>query len=117
LDRGGNSSPLDVRGDAATVPYLIVYSPETERHFRPLTARQRAVVFGAVDEQLAHQPTVATRNRKAMRPNRVAPWELRIGELRVYYEVMEEPERRVLVLAVGIKDRNRVIIGGEEVTL
>lgn len=74
-------------------------------------------MFDAVDEQLAHEPTVETRNRKPMRPNPLAPWELRIEELRVYYDVEEEPEKRVVILAVGIKDRSRVIIGGEEVEL
>ena len=49
-----------------------------------------------------------------MRPNPIAPWELRIGILRVYYDIEEQPELRVTVLAVGKKLRNRVIIGGEE---
>jgi len=75
------------------------------------------MVFDAVDAQLAHQPTVETRNRKPMRPNPLAPWELRIGELRVYYDVEEDPEKLVIVLAVGIKDRSRIIIGGEEIEL
>jgi len=60
---------------------------------------------------------VVTRNRKSMRPNPVAPWELRIGRLRVYYDVQEEPERVVTIRAVGIKERNRVYIGGTEIEL
>ena len=99
------------------MPYRIEYSPETDQHLRALTARQRATVFDAVDEQLAHQPTVETRNRKPMRPNPLAPWELRVGELRVYYDVEEEPDRLVTVLAIGVKDRSRIFIGGEEVEL
>ena len=75
------------------------------------------MVFDAVDEQLADQGAVETRNRKPMRPNPLAPWELRVGELRVYYDVEEEPEKLVTVLAIGVKDRSRVIIGGEEVEL
>ncbi|MGA2069222.1 MAG: hypothetical protein ABSG86_29995 [Thermoguttaceae bacterium] len=97
--------------------YRIEYSPVTEQHFRALAARQRAIVFDAVDEQLAHEPAVETRNRKPMRPNPLAPWELRVGELRVYYNVEEQPEKRVTILAVGVKDRNRVLIGGQEVEL
>ena len=97
--------------------YRIQYSPETDQHLRYLTARQRSMVFDGVDEQLRHEPAVETRNRKPMRPNPLAPWELRIAEIRVYYDVEEEPEELVTVLAVGIKDRNRVIIGGEEVEL
>jgi len=54
---------------------------------------------------------VETRNRKPMRPNPLAPWELRIGDLRIYYDVNEKPEPAVAVLAVGVKERNRVRIG------
>jgi mRNA-degrading endonuclease RelE of RelBE toxin-antitoxin system len=74
-------------------------------------------VFDTVERQLAHEPNVETRNRKPMRPNPIAPWELRIGNLRVYYDIEEQPELRVIVLAVGKNIRNRVIIGGEEVEL
>jgi len=52
-----------------------------------------------------------------MRPNPVAPWELRVGDLRIYHEVEEEPEAVVLVRAVGWKERNRVHIGGEVMDL
>ena len=97
--------------------YVIEYSPEAEDHMRWLTARQQTIVLDAVDRQLLNQPNVETRNRTPMRPNPVAPWELRIGNLRVYYEVNDDPERTVVVLAVGIKDRDRVRIGGETVKL
>ncbi|MGH9425192.1 MAG: type II toxin-antitoxin system RelE/ParE family toxin, partial [Terriglobia bacterium] len=86
-------------------------------HLLILTARQRKAVLDAVDNQLAHQPTVETRNRKPMRPNPVAPWELRVGSLRVYYDVEESPERKVSVRAVGIKERNLVRIGKEVIPL
>lgn len=99
------------------MPYVIEYSPAAEEHFRSLTARQRSIVLDSVDEQLVHQPGVETRNRKPMRPNPVAPWELRIGNLRVYYDILKDPENRVLVWAVGIKKGNSVWIGGEEVQL
>ena len=58
-----------------------------------------------------------TRNRKPMRPNPVAPWELRIGALRVYYDVEDEPGPVVYILAVGIKERNKVKIGKEVISL
>lgn len=94
--------------------YTIEYSPETLVHLRGLTARQRATVLGTVEIQLAQEPTVETRNRKPMRPNPLAPWELRIGALRVYYDVEESPDRRVLIRAVGLEERNRVRIGRKE---
>lgn len=97
--------------------YRIAYSPAAEEHLRVLTALQRATIFDSVDEQLAQQPAVETRNRKPMRPNPIAPWELRIGDLRVYYGIEEKPENVVTILAIDIKDHNRVLIGGQEVEL
>ncbi len=96
--------------------YKIVYSPEVKEHLQVLSARQRKIIFDAVERQLAYQPTVETRNRKPMRPNPVAPWELRVGNLRVYYDV-EEEDQVVLILAVGVKRRNRLYIGKEEIKL
>ena len=67
--------------------------------------------------RLAYEPTVENRNRKRLRPNPVAPWELRVGHLRVNFDVEEEPRRMVTIHAVGTKDRSRLLIGGEEVEL
>ncbi len=97
--------------------YAIEYAPETEQHLRFLAAHQRVTVLDEVDRQLTFEPAVETRNRKLMRPNPIAPWELRIGVLRAYYEIFYEPEPTVLVLAVGVKVRNRLFIGGEEVSI
>lgn len=97
--------------------YQIEYSPDAFDHLQRLTVRQQRTILDEVERRLSHEPTVETRNRKAMRPNPLAPWELRIGALRVYYDVEEEPEEVVLVRAIGIKDRNRVIIGGEVIKL
>lgn len=99
------------------MPYRIEYSPDAEEHLRLLTARQQKIVLDTVDEQLTYQPAVETRNRKPMRPNPVAPWELRIGDLRVYYDVEDAPETVAYVRAIGIKERNRVRIGKEVIEL
>jgi len=50
------------------------------------------------------------------RPNPVAPWELRVGDLRVYYDIVRNPDT-VLVRAVGIENRSTVAVGGEGVEL
>lgn len=99
------------------MPYDILYSPDAEDHLRELTARQRAVVLDTVERQLRYQPKVETRNRKPMRPNPLAPWELRIDDLRVYYDVEEDPKPVVSIRAIGIKKRNRVRIGRQVIDL
>lgn len=97
--------------------YRIEWDPETEEHLAWLSARDEAIVLNTVPVQLAHQPTVMTRNRKPMEANLLASWELRIGKLRVYYEVSEEPEAVVTIRAVALKERDRVYIAGEEIKL
>jgi hypothetical protein len=82
-----------------------------------LSSQQRALVLDAVDRQLAYEPTVETRNRRLMRPNLLAIWELRVRDLGVYYDVEDDPEGVIVVQAVGVKTRNAVRIGGEEVEL
>jgi mRNA-degrading endonuclease RelE of RelBE toxin-antitoxin system len=97
-------------------PFRIEYSPRTRDHLAALNARQRATILDKVDVQLAFEPTTVSRNRKPLQVNPLARYELRIGDLRVYYEV-DERRRVVEIRAVGVKDRNRVLIGGEEVDL
>ena len=98
-------------------PFRIEYADAAMQNLRHLSARQRALVLDVVEAQLAHQPTLPTRNRKLLRANRVAPWELRIGDIRVYFDATDAPEGVVTVRAVGVKVRDRVLIGGEEVDL
>lgn len=97
--------------------YRIEYSPDAEQHIRGLTARQRTTVLDKVDEQLSREPTVESRKRRMLRSNPVAPWELRIGNIRVYYDTEEEPEPIVFIRAVGLKERNLVRIGREVIQL
>jgi hypothetical protein len=49
-----------------------------------------------------------------MRPNLIGHCRLQIGDLRVYYDVVESPDRVVVVKAVGIKVRDRVFVGREK---
>ncbi len=90
--------------------FRIVYAPATIAHLRFLTTRQQSIVLDGVARYLSVNPTVETRKRKRMRPNPLAPWELRLGNLRVYFDIRSEPEPVVEILAIGVKDRNRVRI-------
>ena len=51
-----------------------------------------------------------------MEPNPIAEYRLRVGEMRVYYDVVDA-ERIVKVKAIGIKSRDRVFVGGKEIKL
>jgi len=97
------------------VAYRIRFAESAEEHFAQLTARQQAIVLDAVKVQLRYEPLRETRNRKQLRPNPLAPWELRVGSLRVFYEVDALEPDLVNVLAIGIKRGNRLIVAGKEI--
>ena len=98
----------------------IVYDVEVRRHLAAIDRRYHTLIRQSIEQQLSHQPGVETRNRKPLQPPASigADWELRCGpnnRFRVLYRIADTYE--VYVLAVGIKDGIRLLIGGEEFEL
>jgi mRNA-degrading endonuclease RelE of RelBE toxin-antitoxin system len=100
--------------------YTITYSPEVARHVDVILPNLHSEIRRAIEEQLSYLPGAATRNRKPLEdlPGPYgATWELRCGtrnQFRVFYEFSSET-REVWILAIGLKDRDRLFIAGEEV--
>ena len=78
--------------------------------------QERKYIIEKVETQLEYQPTEETRNRKKLRPNQLAEWELRIDRFRVFYDV-DADRRCVKIEAVGYKSGNQLFIRREEYTL
>ena len=98
--------------------FTLSFAPEAIEHLDLVEPKYHGLLRRTIKEQLTHAPTEETRNRKPL--DQPAPfaasWELRCGpenRFRVFYEV-DAAAREVHVLAVGVKDRNRLLIGGEE---
>lgn len=96
--------------------FTVDFTRAATRHLNDLRAYERAIVVAQIEVQLVHEPVIETRHRKKLRPNHLAGWELRAGDLRVLYDVDEEAEQ-VLVMAIGVKEGDRLIVGGEELEL
>jgi hypothetical protein len=99
-------------------PFALVYADEVKQHLRAVETKYHSLIQSEAEAQLLFNPDVETRNRKPLKRPIVfgADWELRLGpenRFRVFYQVSAE-SREVRVLAVGVKDRNRLLIGGEE---
>lgn len=98
--------------------FQIVFAPETLDHLDAIQRRNHKLIQATVEEQLSFVPEQATRNRKPL--ERLTPfgatWELRLGpanRFRVFYEI-DFTTRSVQVLAIGVKERDKLYIGGEE---
>jgi len=98
--------------------FTVIFAPETLHHLDVIERKDHRLIRETVDKQLRFSPALVTRNRKPLeQPTPFgATWELRFGpdnRFRVFYEV-ESNARVIQVLAIGIKERNRLFIGGEE---
>jgi mRNA-degrading endonuclease RelE of RelBE toxin-antitoxin system len=99
------------------VAYEVRFADDVKGHLNALTIPERSATLDAIERQLLYAPLVETRNRKPLRPNPIAPWELRVGKLRVFYEVVPGEPGLVRILAVGKKERNILLVAGQEMRL
>lgn len=100
-------------------PVRVVYARQVKEHLKPIARQDHSLIRRTIEEQLRFEPNVRTRNRKPLREFIFdAEWEIRFGpenRFRVFYEVDEEC-RLVSVLAIGVKVRKRLLVGGREVS-
>jgi hypothetical protein len=103
---------------AKNPPFVLAYADEVKDHLRAIESKYHSLIQSTIEVQLLHEPDVENRNRKPLkRPIAFgADWELRLGpdnRFRVFYQVNVE-SREVRVLALGVKERNRLYFGGKE---
>ena len=83
------------------MPFAIVLAPEAVEDLKRLKASVRADIRTALETHLRHEPKKASRSRiKRLRGLRKPQYRLRIGEVRIFYDVSETT---VEVLAIVAK--------------
>ena len=101
--------------------YQLIYDIEFVSQIKTIERKHHSFIRQTIEEQLTYMPDLQTRNRKPLDSPTMfgARWELRLGdhnEYRVFYSVYSE-SRRVHILAIGLKVRDRLLVGGKEVKL
>jgi mRNA-degrading endonuclease RelE of RelBE toxin-antitoxin system len=98
--------------------FQVEFTRTAADHVRGFRKFEQQIILGGIEDQLRHQPTVETRNRKRLSANELSDWELRIDQFRVFYDVVVEADAQVVkVKAVGHKEHNTLYLGDEEVNL
>jgi mRNA interferase RelE/StbE len=70
------------------MPFAIVLAPEAVDDLRRMKANARATVRDALETHLRHEPGKTSRSRiKRLRGLRRPQYRLRIGEVRVFYDI------------------------------
>ena len=102
-------------------PYTLVYARGVVKHLTAIVAKYHRLIREGIEEQLSFEPGVETKNRKPLRQPAPfgAEWEIRVGpdnRFCVLYDIAAD-QRAVQIVAIGEKDGNRLIVGGEVVDL
>ena len=88
--------------------YELRFATAVADDLKRIRAHDRRRILDSIEEQLAQQPTVSTKNRKVLIDLTPAweanppIWELRVGAYRVFYDV-DDDENKVYVRAVRKK--------------
>jgi mRNA-degrading endonuclease RelE of RelBE toxin-antitoxin system len=93
------------------MPYRITITADAEQQLRDLSVREQRMLEASVTSRLVHDPVTPSRSIKRLRPNPLAQFELRAGDLRALYNVEAD---EVVILLVGRKVGNKLIVGGQE---
>jgi len=100
-------------------PFALVYASEVKGHLRSIEKKHHSEIRETIESQLSFEPDVETRNRKPLERamDIGADWELRLGpdnRFRVFYATKPDIHE-VYILAIGVKERSQLFIGGEEI--
>ena len=83
--------------------YEIEFAPQAAQDYRDLDAHVRGGVRDAIETHLRHQPTKTSKSRvKRLRGVTRPQYRLRVGDIRVFYDVTEAS---VEILAIVAKSR------------
>jgi mRNA-degrading endonuclease RelE of RelBE toxin-antitoxin system len=91
--------------------YNIEYTEVSIQDLRSFKKHEQTAILDGIERRLCHEPTVATRHRKRLRPNSTAKWELRLGDFRVLYDV-ETQVQIVEIKRIGEKRGNALLFRG-----
>jgi len=110
---GGEKPQVALSNEAVRFTMLqIEFTPEAVEDLQSFRKHDQQQIIAAIESQLPHQAMHASRNRKRLRPNQLAEWELRIGAFRVFYDVDSE-NALVKIEAIGYKQGSKLFVHGE----
>jgi mRNA-degrading endonuclease RelE of RelBE toxin-antitoxin system len=101
--------------------FALIYAPVVKQHLQAIERKYHSLIRTTIETELQFESDIETRNRKPLkRPVPFeAEWELRFGpgnRFRVFYEIDSE-SHNVYILGTGVKEGNRLWMGGKEVRL
>jgi mRNA-degrading endonuclease RelE of RelBE toxin-antitoxin system len=92
------------------MPYEIRYSTESVEQLKKLRVFDRTTILDQIEQILSVNPTIVSKARvKRLREPAPTQFRLRVGEFRVFYDVVEEA---VLIIQILSKQDSADYLGG-----
>jgi len=101
--------------------FELIYPPVIKQHLKTIEPKYWPLIRDSLTTQLRFEPDSETHNRKPLKRPIVfgAKWEIRFGpnnRFRSFYRI-DYDDQQVIILAIGEKTGDRLVIGGEEIEL
>lgn len=93
----------------------IRFVPSADEDLDYYHAREQRIILDGIRRFLETDANVQSNRRKRIRPNPLGPWELRVGDYRIFYEI--RADGLVRVLAAGHKRHNELYVRGRRLDL
>lgn len=97
------------------MPFQVILTPNADTDLDYFKRFEQRLMVGAAKRYLRNDADVESQHRKRLRPNPLAPWELRLGKYRVFYDLVDA--ETVKIIAIGYKEHNDLFIRGQRVEL
>lgn len=94
--------------------FTVIIKPSAEGNIRHYRVNEQRTIIDGIMTHLRDKPGTATKKKRQLRPNPIAPWELKIDIYRIFYNI---DGSTVNIIAVGHKVHNKLYIQGKEVDL
>jgi mRNA-degrading endonuclease RelE of RelBE toxin-antitoxin system len=97
------------------MPFSIRFIPSADEDLIFYPVHQQRIIVDSIKRHLTHEANQETRRRKKLTDHPIAPWELRVGDFRVFYDI--EGDTDIKITAIGHKVHNDLFIRGKRVEL
>jgi mRNA-degrading endonuclease RelE of RelBE toxin-antitoxin system len=95
--------------------FQVILTPSADADLRYFKVFEQRIIVDAIKVHLTTDAEVESNRRKKLTQHPIAPWELRVGKHRIFYEF--EDETTVKIVALGHKEHNDLFIRGKRVEL
>jgi mRNA-degrading endonuclease RelE of RelBE toxin-antitoxin system len=93
--------------------FEVRFVPSAYEDLGDYEVHEQRIIREAIGQFLEMDADVQSKRRKPLGSNPLAPWKMRVGDFRVFYEI--RADAAVRVLAAGQKRHNELFILGRKV--